>query len=184
MAQAERDTIAEARTHKKLQEAVNKSSDEDTNDGEEGDADDGDAEEVYQANPTLPMKHLRYNLRKNRTRDYRYRHQHQATIIHYAITQLSLLRGLQKHTQKGERAVVKELKQLHRRRTFRPMHYHKMSEDEKKSVLELLMCMKEKRDGTVKGRGCADGWKQREGTESIETTYLMYQIGRAGTSNR
>jgi hypothetical protein len=29
------------------------------------------------------------------------------------------------------------------------MHYHKISEDEKKSALELLMFMKENRDGTV-----------------------------------
>ena len=50
------------------------------------------------------------------------------------------------------------------------MHYQKMSEDEKKSALELLMFMKEKRNGTVEGRGCADGQKRREGTESIETT--------------
>ena len=97
VAQAERDAIAEARTHKELQEAVNMSSDEDTNDGEEGDADDGNDEEVYQANPTFPMQQRRYNLRKNRTRDYRYRHQHQAAIIHYAPTQLSLRRGLQTH---------------------------------------------------------------------------------------
>ena len=129
------------------------SSNEDTNDREEGDADGGDDEEVYQANPTFPMQQSRYNPRNNRTRDYRYRHQHQATIIHYALTQLSLRRGLQKHKQKGERAVVKELKQLHRRRTFRPMHYQKMFEDKKQSALEILMFIKEKRDGTFKGRG-------------------------------
>ena len=57
--QAERDAIAEARTHEELQEAMNTSSDEDTNDGEEGDTDDGDDEEVYQANPTLPMQQRR-----------------------------------------------------------------------------------------------------------------------------
>jgi len=35
-----------------------------------------------------------------------------------------------------------------------------MSHNEKKKALQYLMFLKEKRDGIIKARGCADGWSQ------------------------
>jgi hypothetical protein len=62
----------------------------------------------------------------------------------------------------GEAAVSKELKQLHMRETFTPQHSNDLSDSQKQKALESLMFLKEKRDGTIKGRACADGRKQRE----------------------
>jgi hypothetical protein len=62
----------------------------------------------------------------------------------------------------GEAAVSKELKQLHMREMSAPQHSDNLSDNQKQQALELLMFLKEKRDGTIKGRACANGWKQRE----------------------
>jgi hypothetical protein len=48
------------------------------------------------------------------------------------------------------------------RETFTPQHSNDLSDSQKQNALESLMCLKEKRDGTIKGRACADGRKQRE----------------------
>jgi hypothetical protein len=39
-----------------------------------------------------------------------------------------------------------------------------MSNDDKRAALQYLMFLKQKRNGTIKGRGCADGRKQRQYT--------------------
>jgi hypothetical protein len=88
-------------------------------------------------------------------------HSH-ATIMHHAMTQYSLKKGLKKFQKVGEAAVSKELEQLHMRETFTPQHNNDLSDSQKQKDLESLMFLKEKRDGTLKGRECADGRKQRE----------------------
>ena len=37
-----------------------------------------------------------------------------------------------------------------------------MTEEKKKDTLEMLIFIKEKRDGTIKARGCADRRKKRK----------------------
>ncbi len=39
-----------------------------------------------------------------------------------------------------------------------------LSNDKTRAALQYLMCLKQKRNGSIKGRGCADGRKQREHT--------------------
>ena len=58
-----------------------------------------------------------YNLRQisNPWSDYTNRYGFQATIIHCALTQLPMKRGLKKFEQKGKKVVTAELEQLHRR---------------------------------------------------------------------
>jgi hypothetical protein len=51
------------------------------------------------------------------------------------------------------------------RDTFKPQNAKELSSNQKKGALELLMFLKEKRDGTIKGRTCADGMKQRKTAE-------------------
>jgi hypothetical protein len=85
-----------------------------------------------------------------------------ATVMHHAMTQYSLKKGLKKFQKVGEAAVSKELKQLHTRETFTPQHSDDLSDKQKQRALESLMFLKEKRDGTIKGRACTDGRKQRE----------------------
>jgi hypothetical protein len=55
--------------------------------------------------------------------------------------------------------------------TFAPVNEGDLTAKQKKSALESLMFLNEKRDGSIKGRSCADGRKQREGsTKSYATS--------------
>ena len=57
-------------------------------------------------------------LRKNRKRDYSY---HFASVMHHVMTQVYLKRGLNQFKEKGEKAVSKDLLQLHTKITTRPL---------------------------------------------------------------
>ena len=45
--------------------------------------------------------------------------------------------------------------------TFDPHHINDLPTEEKKEALSLISMIKEKRDGKLKARACADGRKQR-----------------------
>jgi hypothetical protein len=62
---------------------------------------------------------------------------------------------------------------------------HELSKEQKQKALQYLMFLKEKRGGQIKGRGCADGrkqrlWKTKEETTSptvcIEALYISCMI--------
>jgi hypothetical protein len=80
-------------------------------------------------------------------------------MVHF-MTQLSLKRGLKQWGNKAYAAVTSEMKQLHFCNTFRPKHWSKLSKTQHQTVLELHMFLKEKRDGSLKGRTVAGGNKQ------------------------
>ncbi len=74
----------------------------------------------------------------------------------------SLNKGLQKFGEPGRKAAHKEMKQLHDRVVFKPIHIKDMTALEKKRAMESLIFLNEKRDGeTVKARMCANGSTQR-----------------------
>jgi len=100
-----------------------------------------------------------YNLRARKPRDYGHLH---ATLEHIVMTQHSIKRGLKEFGDAGVDAVLKELLQLHERKVLEPRGETEMSDEEKKAALQYLMFLKKKRNGTIKGRGCADGRKQRQ----------------------
>jgi Reverse transcriptase (RNA-dependent DNA polymerase) len=77
------------------------------------------------------------------------------------MTQYTLKKGLQQFGEKGTAAVSSELQQLVDREVMEPVHAGEMTPDKRSKALNYLMFLKEKRDGKVKGRGCADGRKQR-----------------------
>jgi hypothetical protein len=52
--------------------------------------------------------------------------------------------------------------QLHLRDIFAPQDSKKLSMAQKAGALKSLMFLKGKRDGSIKGRTCTDGRKQRE----------------------
>ena len=58
-------------------------------------------------------------------------------------------------------AVFKEIKQIHERDVMDPVDFKQLSVEEKKATLPYLMFLKEKHNGSTKGRGCADGCRQR-----------------------
>jgi hypothetical protein len=70
--------------------------------------------------------------------------------------------GLKKFGEKGTQAVLTELKQLHDRGVMEPKRPQTLTQQDKRNSLSYLMFLKEKKNGAIKGRGCADGRKQRE----------------------
>jgi hypothetical protein len=63
--------------------------------------------------------------------------------------------------ERGVEAVLKELQQLHERKVIIPIMSSDLTHQQKRQALSYLMFLKQKRDGKIKGRGCADGRKQR-----------------------
>ena len=78
------------------------------------------------------------------------------------MTQLSLKSGLKEWGDNACSAAYSEMKQLHFRDTFRPMHCRKLSKKQKQMILESHMFLKLKRCGKIKGRTVAGGNKQRD----------------------
>ncbi len=78
--------------------------------------------------------------------------------------------GLKMFKEKGEQAILKELKQLHDRGVIEPRKWDELTPEERKMALQYLMFLKEKRCGTIKARGCADGRSQRAYTPKEEAS--------------
>jgi hypothetical protein len=64
---------------------------------------------VYHPDTMTPSMQSTYGLRPRLARDYIHMH---ANIVHHAMTQYSLNKGLRKFQKEGEKAVEKELEQL------------------------------------------------------------------------
>jgi hypothetical protein len=64
--------------------------------------------------------------------------------------------------EEGVDAVLKEMKQLHNHGVLEPQSLSELSAEERQIALNYLMFLKRKQCGRVKGRGCADGRKQRQ----------------------
>ena len=79
----------------------------------------------------------------------------------FTTEQMNWKKGLKIFGEKGEDAIQKELQQIHDMEGFQPKHWHELTKEERADALKYLMYLKEKRDGRIKGRGCADGRKQR-----------------------
>ncbi len=62
------------------------------------------------------------------------------------------------------------MKQLHDRACFRGIHKSQLTKTELDRVLESLIFLIEKRDGTIKSRHCANGSTQREYMMKEETS--------------
>jgi Reverse transcriptase (RNA-dependent DNA polymerase) len=92
------------------------------------------------------------------------------SVLGFIFTQVSMKRGLKMFGDKGREAVEAELHQLHDRKVMEPVHAESLSPEEKKKALQYLMFLKEKRCGKIKGRGCADGRKQRLYTAKEEAS--------------
>ena len=88
----------------------------------------------------------------------------------FLTEQMGWRKGLKVLGEKGEIAIEKELKQIHDMDGFQPKHWYELTKEERCQALKYLMYLKEKRDGKIKGRGCADGRSQRLYTPKIETS--------------
>ena len=97
------------------------------------------------------------NARKKRIRE----------IMHVLLTQVSAVKGFKLFGERAVSAMIKELKQLNdgampNRPVVVPQNPDVLTQDEKDRALEAVNLIKEKRNGNIKGRTCANGSKQRK----------------------
>ena len=70
--------------------------------------------------------------------------------------------GLRLFGDAGNQAVKSEMGQLHKRTVMKPRYSKDLTTEQRREALAYLMFLKQKRCGTIKARGCADGRKQRD----------------------
>ena len=80
---------------------------------------------------------------------------------------MSAAKGISMFGERAVAAMIKELKQLDEgpmpgKRAVVPIDPDTLSKDEKSRALEAVNLIKEKRDGRIKGRTCANGANQRK----------------------
>jgi hypothetical protein len=92
-----------------------------------------------------------------------------------------LQKGLKTFGEKGKKAALKEMKQLHNRSCFEPILVSELTASEKKKAQKALIFLIKKRDGTIKGRTVYNGkptrdWHDKEDsaspTASLESIFL------------
>ena len=82
-------------------------------------------------------------------------------VVGMVMAQVSLKAAIKKWGKEAVDSVGKEMKQLHWRNSFKPMHWKSLTADQRKKVLESHIFVERKRDGTLKARQVAGGNKQR-----------------------
>ena len=123
--------------------------------------------EVSHPSTTTKTTRRVYNLRKGKNgncgNDYsRHFGDHSMALVHIVLTHLSMKSGLRKYKCEVCASVTKDFLQLHTQEAFGSLEAEDMTEEKKKDALEMLMFIKEKCDGTIKARVCADGRKHCE----------------------
>ena len=91
-------------------------------------------------------------------------------ILTFLTEQMTAKRGLKQFGAAGADAIMKELKQIVYRKVMEGRKSGELTTAQKKAALKYLMFLKQKRCGKIKGRGCADGRKQRLYKTKEETT--------------
>jgi hypothetical protein len=86
----------------------------------------------------------------------------EAHILAMAFAQTySLVKGLKKFGSVGEEAVYAEIERLHNRGCFKPIHIESYGSESRRQLMESIMFLTEKRDGTIKARNVTNGRKQQ-----------------------
>ena len=78
-------------------------------------------------------------------------------INHIILTQVGMKKGIKLWGEQGVDAIITEMKQFHDREVVRPLLPKEITYEVRKRALGYLMFLKKKRNGKIKGRGCADG---------------------------
>jgi hypothetical protein len=91
-----------------------------------------------------------------------YSHEEAHTLGMSFAQTYSLNKGIQKLGERGTEAVYSEMKQLNDRNCFRPINIEEYGPEAKRKVMESILFLTEKRDGTIKARNVTDGRKQRD----------------------
>ena len=93
-----------------------------------------------------------------------------ATLIQYAMTQVSTKRGIEQWGKGVVKAMLKELEHFLMKKIFRPLDPSGMTEQEKADSLEHMLFLNDKKYKNTKERGCADGRKQQAGSNKRDAT--------------
>ena len=94
-------------------------------------------------------------------------HEH---VVAFTFNQMSERDGIKKHGEAAILALFKEFAQLHEKKVFRAIKASELNGTQKKNAQHAINLIKEKRNGILKGRTCADGRKQRKWYSKEETT--------------
>ena len=149
---------------------------------------DGTHDQNSEENKAMPGT-PRYNLRKRRGRSYKYVYDPEVYVMENEqkndvgetmlttveggpedTAQMSMKKGLKVFGAGGYATVKQEMQQLHDRRVMQPVRRKDLSPAQKREALGYLMFLKKKQCGKIKGRGCADGRKQRAYITKEEST--------------
>ena len=84
------------------------------------------------------------------------------SVVAMIMMQLSLKSAMKEWGDEALFAAKKEMKQLHWRNSFKPIHYKDLSEEQRKMILESFLFVTRKRSGELKARKVAGGNKQRD----------------------
>ena len=84
------------------------------------------------------------------------------------MNQLSLKSGLKNWGEKGGGSVHSYIKQIHIRDTFIPIHRKEFTKEQRNTILESHLFLKENRDRILKVRKVADGNNQRDSISKKE----------------
>jgi hypothetical protein len=179
---------------------------------EDDDSDDNNPEAAAETNGE-PFIIPRYHMRERRQRDYSHRLDHQmdlATsaksyepdhqllqvtkcdaaemkkpqyVFGHMMTQMTATAGIKKHGQRAVDALLKEFCQLDDKSVFAAVDANSLSPAQKAAALRAINLIKEKRDGELKGRSCADGSAQRalytkeqSASPTVSTDALMLSL--------
>ena len=88
------------------------------------------------------------------------------------VVTYSLKAGINKFGDQAKASAHKEMKQLHNRSCFRPVHKHSLDKFKKHRAMESLLFLTEKQDKTIKSQHCANGSTQCTYMECGEVTSL------------
>ena len=83
--------------------------------------------------------------------------QNELEVTAFIMDQLSLKSGLKKWGNKGRGAIHSEMNHIHMRDMFIPLHRKCLTKEQRDTILESHIFLKENRDGTLKGRTVAGG---------------------------
>jgi hypothetical protein len=85
-----------------------------------------------------------------------------ADIVGMIMAQLSMKAALKKWGKTTEQAITIEMKKLHWRNSYKPMHWHELTNAQKLHILESHIFVEEKQDGKIKARKVVGGNMQRD----------------------
>ncbi len=92
------------------------------------------------------------------------------------MAQVSMKAALKKWGQATEQAITIEMKQLHWRNSYKPMHWHELTHAQKEHILKSHIFVEEKQDGKIKARKVVGGNKQQDYTMKEDVSSPMFSV--------